>query len=361
MQKNKLIYWLTFNLFVVLSLILAACSGFPVAAAQPTAIPSSEVLAPSLDTTEVPNPTSIPNIAPTPQPTQAPVTLQTASQSKLGSYLTDQTGHTLYVFTQDSHGASNCYASCAAMWGPLIGPAIAGSGINASMIGTTTRKDGTTQVTYDGYPLYKFSLDEDSSDMYGQGIQKFWYVISPTGKMIKTGVKQPADAAKLVSAASTAMSVKLNESHNSKYGNILTDQNGHTLYLYTKDGAGSSNCTGSCATLWPPFIGPVSAGNGVNASLIGSVLRQDGSLQVTYKGYPLYEFVQDSKVGMISGEGQDNFYLVSPSGSAIKNYYSSPSYSSPSYSAPNEYNPPPAPRYMPPQPMHQPPMGGYHY
>ena len=384
MQKNKLIYWLSVNLFVVLSVILAACSGFPAAAAQPTAVPTQIVEAPILEATAVPVPTTVPTAAPIQPPTQTPVSLQTASQSKLGSYLTDQSGHALYVFTQDSRGVSNCNANCATVWSPLIGPAAAGNGVNASLIATAARKDGTTQVTYNGFPLYQFSQDKDPSDMYGQGLQKFWYVISPSGKVIKTAVTQPADAAQYVSAAASDTSMTLDEAHSSKYGNYLTDQNGHTLYLDTQDSSKASNCSGSCATQWPPVIGPVSAGKGVNASLIGSIQRQDGSLQVTYKGHPLYEFVKDTKAGMISGQGKDHFYLISPSGSTIKNYYSSqsysspnyssPSYSSPSYSSPNygmpnygmpnQYNQQPAPRYMPPQympMMPQSPMGGYHY
>ncbi len=315
MQKNKVFYWLSFNLFVVLSILLVACSGLPAAAAGSTAVPP-QVQATSPAASEVPIPTIVP---PTLQPTQPPVTLQTATVPKLGSYLTDQNGRTLYVFTQDSHGASNCYASCAAFWSPLSGAAaVAGSGVGASLIGLSMRKDGVSQVTYNGYPLYYFGQDSVPGDMLGQGLQKFWYVISPAGKLLKTAITIPTDAVQLVSAAATAISMALEVARSSKYGSLLTDQHGRTLYMFTQDSAGTSSCTDSCAALWPPVIGPVSAGKGVNASLIGSIIRSDGLLQVTYKGHPLYEFVQDSKTGMISGEGaQKKFYLVSPSGSVI--------------------------------------------
>ena len=360
MQKNKYLYGLTFNLVVVLSIILAACSGLPVAAAPATSV-AAQVQAPIPAPTSVPIPGVMPTNSPTEQPTQATVTLQTANNVKLGSYLTDQTGHSLYVFTQDSHGASNCYASCATFWSPLTGTAAAGSGVTASRIGSFMRKDGTSQVTYNGYPLYKFGQDNDPSDMYGQGLQKFWFVISPAGKLIKTAVTKPADAVQVVSAASTAMSLALDMAHSSKYGNFLTDQNGHTLYLFVQDSAGTSNCSGSCAAAWPPVVGPVSAGKGVNASLIGSVQRQDGSLQVTYNGHLLYEFVQDSKVGMLSGEGaQKAFYLVSPSGNAIKSAVVVHT----THTVTIQPTPLPAPRTMPqPMPMpHMPvPMGGSHY
>jgi predicted lipoprotein with Yx(FWY)xxD motif len=365
MKKSKYFYWLSFNLLVVLSILLVACSGLPVAAAQPTAVPTQVPAAPSPVATSVPIPTAVPP-APQPQPTQAPVTLQTAKHPKLGAYLTDQNGKTLYIFTQDSHGASNCYASCATFWSPLNGTATAGSGVNASLIGSAARKDGASQVTYNGYPLYYFSQDANPNNIYGQGLQKFWYVISPAGKILKTAVTKPADEVKLVSAAATAITLALDVTKTSKYGSVLTDQNGHVLYIFSQDSGGTSACTGACATQWPPVVGPVVAGKGVNANLIGSIQRQDGSMQVTYDKHPLYEFVQDTKAGMVSGEGaQKQFYLVSPSGAVIKGAL--PVHTT--HTTTNSIQPTPmvVPRNNVPQPMPQPmpqvpaPMGGTHY
>ena len=78
-----------------------------------------------------------------------------------GSVLTDDSGHVLYMFNPDNRGASVCYDECAAVWPPTLttGAPTAGSGADASLLGTTKRTDGTTQVTYNKYPLYSFTFD----------------------------------------------------------------------------------------------------------------------------------------------------------------------------------------------------------
>ncbi|MEJ2667617.1 MAG: c-type cytochrome [Deinococcales bacterium] len=105
-----------------------------------------------------------------------------------------------------------------------------------------------------------------------------------------------------------------------RYGLHLTDANGMSLYLLTRDAQGASTCTGDCATNWPPLIvkGTPVAGKGVDASLLGTVKRSDGSLQVTYNGWPLYTYIRDHKVGEVNGEGLGNlFWIIDPSGKEI--------------------------------------------
>jgi predicted lipoprotein with Yx(FWY)xxD motif len=65
------------------------------------------------------------------------------------------------------------------------GNAVGGSGVDASKFGNTTRKDGTTQVTYNGWPLYYFAKDKQPGDVTGQGVTNNWYVVSPSGDAIK--------------------------------------------------------------------------------------------------------------------------------------------------------------------------------
>jgi len=83
----------------------------------------------------------------------------------------------------------------------------------------------------------------------------------------------------------------------SSYGRILFDGRGFALYAFTKDAATRSNCTGSCAAVWPPYIVPSrpSATAGVVSSLLGTLKRRDGRLQATYAGKPLYFYVGDRK------------------------------------------------------------------
>jgi predicted lipoprotein with Yx(FWY)xxD motif len=107
-------------------------------------------------------------------------------------------------------------------------------------------------------------------------------------------------------------------------GTYLAGASGRALYLWVADANGKSSCAGSCAKAWPPLLTksvPVAA-HGVQASDLGTIARSDGSKQVTYKGHPLYYFVEDTSSGMTHGQGSDNFgakwWLVAPSGSAIK-------------------------------------------
>jgi predicted lipoprotein with Yx(FWY)xxD motif len=107
--------------------------------------------------------------------------------SDLGQIVVDAEGQTLYVFLVDESTESTCYDDCEANWPPLTveGDPVAGEGVDGSLLGTTERKDGTTQVTLDGHPLYHFAADETPDDMNGQGVGEVWYVVSPEGAAIQ--------------------------------------------------------------------------------------------------------------------------------------------------------------------------------
>jgi predicted lipoprotein with Yx(FWY)xxD motif len=124
-----------------------------------------------------------PSAAPTEEP--APATIQ-SGETDLGTIVTDAEGLTLYMFGADQNGKSTCYDDCAATWPALTvdGEPVAGDGIDASLLGTTERDDGATQVTYGGLPLYHFASDAEPGDTNGQGIGDIWYVISPEGEAI---------------------------------------------------------------------------------------------------------------------------------------------------------------------------------
>ena len=112
--------------------------------------------------------------------------------SKLGQILVDGNGRTLYLFEADTNGSSACDATCAQAWPPLIenGTVTVANGAKASELGSTTRTDGSTQVTYNGHPLYNFSGDVKAGDTTGQGSHAFgadWYVLAPTGDKIDNG------------------------------------------------------------------------------------------------------------------------------------------------------------------------------
>ena len=108
--------------------------------------------------------------------------------TNLGKILDNGQGRTLYLFQADSGTKSNCSGACATNWPPLTSsnPTV-GKGASASMVGTSKRSDGKTQVTYNGHPLYTFAGDSGPGDTSGQGVNAFgglWYAVSPTGQQV---------------------------------------------------------------------------------------------------------------------------------------------------------------------------------
>jgi predicted lipoprotein with Yx(FWY)xxD motif len=91
-------------------------------------------------------------------------------------------------------------------------------------------------------------------------------------------------------------------------GRILFDENGYTLYRFSKDKGTTSSCYGACAEKWPPLAteGQLKARK-VKFKELGVTKRKDGSLQVTYFGHPLYGFVGDEQTGEASGNGAHAF------------------------------------------------------
>jgi predicted lipoprotein with Yx(FWY)xxD motif len=117
-------------------------------------------------------------------------TLGVTDVSGLGKILVDSKGRTAYLFEKDTGPMSTCSGACAAEWPPVTtsGKPTAGDGLTASMLGTTKRSDGSTQVTYNGHPLYLFSGDNQPGDTAGQNVDAFgaeWYVLSPAGDKVE--------------------------------------------------------------------------------------------------------------------------------------------------------------------------------
>jgi predicted lipoprotein with Yx(FWY)xxD motif len=96
---------------------------------------------------------------------------------------------------------------------------------------------------------------------------------------------------------------------NTGIGQILVDSQGRSLYLFKADQGTKSACTGACAGAWPPLLvkGKPTLGSGINASLVGTATRPEGTTQLTYNGHPLYLFVKDMKAGETNGQGVSAF------------------------------------------------------
>jgi predicted lipoprotein with Yx(FWY)xxD motif len=114
-------------------------------------------------------------------------TVQVA-ETDLGELLVNEDGMTLYLFTQDPDGASACNEGCATTWPPLVadGDPTAGNGADESLLGTITRDDGTTQVTYNGHPLYTYANDAAPGDTTGHEVGDVWYALGADGEALES-------------------------------------------------------------------------------------------------------------------------------------------------------------------------------
>jgi len=161
------------RLLVVLlcALVVAACGGRGDASSDGGYGSAGEVATPAPASTPAPNPAE--SVA--------------VGETALGRTLTDLEGRTLYAFTKDEGGKSSCYDDCAVTWPAFTvrGKAMAGPGVEVDWLATAERRDGTTQVTYKGMPLYYFSGDQQPGDINGQGVGGIWFTVAPDGALIR--------------------------------------------------------------------------------------------------------------------------------------------------------------------------------
>jgi predicted lipoprotein with Yx(FWY)xxD motif len=116
--------------------------------------------------------------------------VQVSQKEPYGQYLTDSKGMSLYLFEADSDMKSACYDACAKAWPPLTveGEPSVGKKLEPGKLATIKRDDGSTQVTYGGWPLYYFIKDQEAGDTEGQDVEGFgaeWYLVSPEGEEVE--------------------------------------------------------------------------------------------------------------------------------------------------------------------------------
>jgi predicted lipoprotein with Yx(FWY)xxD motif len=121
------------------------------------------------------------------QPSEGAATVTVGTVPKLGKVVVDSEGFTLYDFHKDKGTTSSCYGGCESLWPPMTttGKPQAGGSVSASMLGTTKRKDGTTQVTFAGHPLYTYTADSKPGEANGNDFSSFgaqWYALLPNGE-----------------------------------------------------------------------------------------------------------------------------------------------------------------------------------
>ena len=118
----------------------------------------------------------------------------------------------------------------------------------------------------------------------------------------------------------TAVTISVNDDGTPVF---LVDDQGRALYAYLLDtqGSATSTCMDDCAVEWPAVLvtGTPTAGEGVDSALLGTITRDDGQMQATYNGWPLYYFDEDLAAGDMNGQGMDGeWFLVSPAGEPIQ-------------------------------------------
>ncbi len=161
--------------------LLSSCGGD-----EATESPSST----NLDAQGVPEPESDDTVATT-APAGAGTVVQTGESGE-SEVLFDAQGQALYLFTPDAERPADapptCVDDCATAWPPLLttGAPVAGGGVDGALLGTVERADGTTQVTYQGQPLYLFASDQPGTTT-GQGVGGVWFLVSPTGQAVPAG------------------------------------------------------------------------------------------------------------------------------------------------------------------------------
>ncbi|MEU6234574.1 hypothetical protein [Kitasatospora sp. NPDC047058] len=136
------------------------------------------------------SPTSAQSESPSPGATGAGTVVAAATIGKYPNILVDSQGRTLYLFEADTSPTSTCYDACATAWPPVLttGAPTAANGADQAKLTTTTRKDGKTQVVYNGHPLYYFEGDKAQGDTNGEESSAFgakWYVVNVSGDKVE--------------------------------------------------------------------------------------------------------------------------------------------------------------------------------
>ena len=164
----------------LVALLLGACQGAGAGASDDGSEPPGSEEAPASQAAS--ESAGEPSQAASEAPSAEGVVL--VAESALGPILTDASGMTLYLFTNDSEGESACSADCVVTWPPLTvaaeADAVAGEGVTGEL-GTITRDDGTLQVTIDGVPLYLYAADAEAGDISGHQVGGVWFAVAPDG------------------------------------------------------------------------------------------------------------------------------------------------------------------------------------
>jgi predicted lipoprotein with Yx(FWY)xxD motif len=241
-----------------------------------------------------------------------------AETPELGQFLTDAEGMTLYLFTKDEPGKSNCYDQCEENWPVFMADSTTLPEGVAGELTVITRDDGTEQLAYNGWPLYYWVQDQAPGDTTGQGVGDVWYVVEVADATTPPAppVEEEEPAASPEASPMAMGGGALMVAETPELGQFLTDAEGMTLYIFTNDemGSGVSVCNDDCAVNWPPFyVEGATLPEGVPGELT-EITRDDGSMQLAYNGMPLYYYIDDQAPGDTTGHEKGDVWYVAAVG-----------------------------------------------
>jgi predicted lipoprotein with Yx(FWY)xxD motif len=246
-----------------------------------------------------------------PNPGVASVGTEVSPAGVALSTTTASGGRTLYMLSFDTPGSSeggygpqfgppavsSCTGACVGVWPPLLttGWPKPGPGVNPRLIGEVRRPDGTTQVTYAGWPVYQYFADlapgAGAGETNGQYLldnmaDGVWYEVAPQGGP-NPGTARLTSVDGLLAATSAAFPPQNPDA---------------TVYTLSSDTTpGTSTCSGTCAKFWPPVLTSTAPSAMGLTGTASTIQRADGTFQVTYNGHPLYFFSQNMTSGDTGG------------------------------------------------------------
>ena len=235
----------------------------------------------------------------TPPPPAAPTGIAVSTSATLGSYLTDNQNHALYFFANDANGQDSCTGGCATIWPPFniaqLTAGNLGAGLNLSDFGTITSAEEGKQLTYKGWPLYTYAPASNGVNMpeaagltSGDGIGTVFFVAKPDYTIMLANVQLVGLDGKNYTSTYTEGVGK---------SSYFTTATGITLYTFSKDSANHNKFTKSDFsnnTVFPIYdTSSIVVPSTLSKTDFGTI-QVFGQTQLTYKGWPLYNYGQDS-------------------------------------------------------------------